>query len=391
MRLVLTTTAALLFTALPTHADERSECLAGIARLRSATAARPVPANRDTLLGTLRRAEREAGVRQFDDCVGILKASASGGGKSSRDDDDAEEGAETEDMFGFTEGTSILEKGKFEISGAGEGAFGKRLGRYRTGGLGGSFAFAPVDGLSIELGAVGNSVSIRDVPGLDNRHGGGFGGFSAELKWQAIKRGDASPVGLTFIVEPGASFRDAEAGGRGRGVGLEGRIALDAELVPRRLFGGLNLIYELDKFRPRGVNLFNGEAEPLEGVSSGPCQPYAEDDALETCVASARRKSAERSSLLGLSGALAFQINPNVFIGGEVRYLRSYAGLGLNSFEGHAVFVGPTLYAKLSENVSISAAYSAQIAGKSEATPGRRLDLDNFARHQAKLKISYEF
>lgn len=172
MRLVLTTTAALLFTALPTHADERSECLAGIARLRSATAARPAPPDRDTLLGTLRRAEREAGERQFDDCVGVLKASASGGGKSSRDDDDAEEGAETEDMFGFTEGTSILEKGKFEISGAGEGAFGKRLGRYRTGGLGGSFAFAPVDGLSIELGAVGNRVSIRDVPGLDNRHGG---------------------------------------------------------------------------------------------------------------------------------------------------------------------------------------------------------------------------
>lgn len=391
MRLVLTTTAVLLLAAAPAFADERSECLAGIGRLRSAAAARPVPANKDALQGRLRRAEREAGERQFDDCVEILRAGAGEGAKNGGDDDDPDEGAETEDMFGFTQGTSLLEKGKFEISGVGEGAFGKRLGRYRTGGLGGSFASAPVDGLSIEIGAAGNSFSIRDVPGLDNRNGGDFGGFSTELKWQAIKRGAGSPVGLTFIVEPGVSFRDADAGGRGRGVGLEGRIALDAELIPKRLFGGLNLIYELEKFRPRGRNLFNGEAEPLEGVSSGPCQPYAEDDALETCVASARRRSAERSSLLGLSGALAFQINPNVFIGGEVRYLRSYSGLGLNSFEGHAVFVGPTLYAKLSETVSISAAYSAQMAGKSEATPGRRLDLDNFARQQAKLKISYEF
>lgn len=43
------------------------------------------------------------------------------------------------------------------------------------------------------------------------------------------------------------------------------------------------------------------------------------------------------------------------------------------------VVVGPTLYAKLSENLSISAAFSTQIAGKSQAAPGRSLDLDNFS------------
>ena len=54
------------------------------------------------------------------------------------------------------------------------------------------------------------------------------------------------------------------------------------------------------------------------------------------------------------------------------------------------MFVGPTLYAKLSEHLAVSAAYSAQVAGHAVRVPGR-LDLDNFSRHQAKLKIIYEF
>ncbi len=389
MRLVLTTTAALLGTAITAYADDRSECLAGIGRLRSAIAIRKASGDREALQRALRRAEREAGEREFDECVGIVRAGASSG--SPKDDDDAQEGPETEDMFGFTKGTSITEKGKFEISSEAEGAFGKRFGRYRAGALGATFAFAPIDRFSFEFGVAGDAFSIRDVPGLDNRNGSGFAGFSTELKWQAIKRGPGSPVGLTFIAEPAMSFRDGDSGERGRGLGLGLRVALDAELIPSRLFGGLNLIYELEKFRPRGRALFNGEGEPLEGVASGPCLPDADDDSLETCVGAARRMTTERSSIWGVSGALAYQVSQNVFLGGEVRYLRSYTGLGLNNFEGHAVFAGPTFYAKLSEKVSISAAFSTQVAGKSKATPGRTFDLDNFSRHQAKLKVSYEF
>ena len=391
MRLNLTTAVCCLVATTPGLADDRSDCLAGVARLKAAIAARPAPGDLDELRRTLRRAEREVAEREFDECRDILNAATDGPGKARKDDDDAKEGPETEDMFGFTQGSSILEKGKFELSGVGEGAFGRRFGRYRSGSLGASLAFAPFNGFSIEFGAVGRSASIRDVPGLDNRNGSGLGGFSTELKWQAIKRGAGSPIGLTFIVEPEFSFRDGDSGERGRGAGLGARIALDAELVPRTLFGGLNLIYELERFRPRGRGLYNGEGEPLEGPSTGPCLPDADDDALETCVGSARRLSAERTSRLGVSGALSLQVNPNVFVGGEVRYMRSYSGLGLNRYEGKAVFAGPTFYAKLSDAVSISASFSSQIAGKSKATPGRSFDLDNFSRHQARLKLSYEF
>ncbi|KRD99881.1 hypothetical protein ASE63_10195 [Bosea sp. Root381] len=390
MRLVVTAAVSLLLGAIPGYADDRSDCVSGIGRHRAA-AAGAAPAQRGYLQRRIGRAERELGEGQFRECVSILKTGAGPADQSRGEDDDAEQGPETEDMFGFTQGTSVLGKGRFEISGTGEGAFGRRIGRYRAGALGGTFAFAPLEGLSIEFGATGDAFSIRHVPGLDNRSGGGFGGFSTELKWQAIKRGPASPFGLTFVLEPEVSFRDGDSGERGRGVGLGARIALDAELVPKTLFGALNLVYEIERFRPRGLSLVNGDGEPLEGVPSGPCLADADQDALETCVAAAGRRPAERSSRLGVSGALAFQVNPQMFVGGEVRYLRSYAGFGLNRFEGHALFAGPTFYAQLSENVSLSAAFSTQIAGKSKATPGRTFDLDNFPRHQAKLKLSYEF
>jgi len=54
------------------------------------------------------------------------------------------DGPETEDMFGFTIGTDILEKGHVELSTEAVGSFGKRGGRYRVGSFKNAFAFAPV-------------------------------------------------------------------------------------------------------------------------------------------------------------------------------------------------------------------------------------------------------
>src|SRR5215210_7605222 len=99
-----------------------------------------------------------------------------------------EEGPDTEDLFGFTVGTDVLEKGHYEVSSEVESSFGKRFGRYRVHALKDTFTFAPFDGFSIELGATGNSFSIRNVPGLDNRSFTGFGGLSAEIKDPRRKR-----------------------------------------------------------------------------------------------------------------------------------------------------------------------------------------------------------
>jgi hypothetical protein len=54
---------------------------------------------------------------------------------------------------------------------------------------------------------------------------------------------------------------------------------------------------------------------------------------------------------------------------------------------GQALFVGPTMYASLSKNLAISAAWGVQVAGRAVDIPGS-LDLKNFERHQAQLSRS---
>ena len=74
----------------------------------------------------------------------------------------------------------------------------------------------------------------------------------------------------------------------------------------------------------------------------------------------------------------------------EVRNLRHYDGLALNSFAGQALYIGPTFYAAFGERYFVSAAWSIQVWG---AVPGGSgmLDLINFERHQAKLRLGVSF
>jgi len=85
----------------------------------------------------------------------------------------------------------------------------------------------------------------------------------------------------------------------------------------------------------------------------------------------------QHTSQLGLSAALASQIRPGVLVEAEVRYMRSFDGLGLDRFTGNALFVGPTFYARFSEKAWMSAAWSAQVAGRVHNEMGA-LDMINF-------------
>jgi hypothetical protein len=134
---------------------------------------------------------------------------------------------------------------------------------------------------------------------------------------------------------------------------VEFKVVVDKELVKDSLFGAVNVLYEPERVRANGIT--------------------------------------ETESTFGVSEALAVQFVTNVFVGGEVRYLRKYEGSLLNEFASDAVFVGPTLFAKISEKAFLSAAWSVQVAGESVNTPGTRLDLDHFTRHQAKLKVGSSF
>ena len=98
----------------------------------------------------------------------------------------------------------------------------------------------------------------------------------------------------------------------------------------------------------------------------------------------------EQTSELGLSAALAAQIRPGVLVGAEARYMRSFDGFGLDRLSGNALFVGPTFYARFSEKAWMSAAWSAQVAGRVHNEMGT-LDTANFERHRALLRFGYNF
>jgi hypothetical protein len=285
--------------------------------------------------------------RQHQECSDVVQS-------APRNDEAQKEGPGTGSLFGFIEDTDVMETGKLEFSNELNGSFGRRRGQYRVSTFQSTLAFAPVEGLEIEVGALTKHYSIQDVTGIADRHTAAFGGLLAELKWQLTKQGKSAPFGLALISEPSILFRDQSTGAPGQGFSAETRLAVDTALVPNTLFAALNLIYEAERFDPRG-------APP------------------------------ERESEAGVSGALAFQATPKIAFGAEARYLRSYEGLALQRFQGHALFLGPTFKAELTEQLSLSGTWSFQVAGQSVESPGRQLDLDNFSRHEAKFKISYEF
>ena len=99
----------------------------------------------------------------------------------------------------------------------------------------------------------------------------------------------------------------------------------------------------------------------------------------------------ERESGFQALGAISGAVTPNLFVGAEVRYLAAYEGSFLNQLEGRALYVGPTLYARLAPKSTITLAYSWQVAGKATGEPGQTLDLLNFERQQFRVRWVYEF
>ena len=96
------------------------------------------------------------------------------------------------------------------------------------------------------------------------------------------------------------------------------------------------------------------------------------------------------SSFQALS-AISGAVTPNLFVGAEVRYLTAYEGNFLNQLEGRALYVGPTLYARLAPKSTITLAYSWQVVGKAMEEPDQNLDLLNFERQQFRVRWVYEF
>src|SRR6478609_8832637 len=108
----------------------------------------------------------------------------------------AEEGFDTEHIFGFMIGTDVGNVGEREFQTETTGRFGKGGGTYRAVGQEVELEFVPLKNFRIELGSPFSAHDINGVPGFDNRRQLGWQGFSVDLRYRFLDR-ETAPFGLT--------------------------------------------------------------------------------------------------------------------------------------------------------------------------------------------------
>ncbi len=263
------------------------------------------------------------------------------------------EDIDTEHLFGFTIGTDVGNLGDREFQSQTTGRFFKAAGSYRAIDQELELEFVPLDNFRIEVGSSFASYDINGVPGFGDRNQLDWQGASLDLRYKLFDR-NAAPFGLTFALETHADRFDDITAAPARRYGTELAVALDRELIPNRVVAAFNLLYE-----PESTHLYG------MGV-------------------------AEQQSTAGIAGALMTQICPGLLIGGELRYLREYVGIGLDDFAGQTLYAGPTVYWQLSERSRLTVAWSAQVWGR-PAGSSAALDLVNFERHQVRVIFGVDF
>ena len=258
---------------------------------------------------------------------------------------------ETKYIFGFTEGSGIGLEGEKEISIDTITRMGKRDGSYFASETRFEFEFTPSQYIQIELGPLAAANYIRNVTDLDNRNTFQPSGFFGEVRYLLLDR-PASPLAVTLSFEPNYRAFDETSGARVQNYEFETKINADLEIVKNRLYAGFNLIYEPETTRFQGA--------------------WAKE------------------TTFGATGALAFRVTPALTVGAEVDYYRHYDGFFFNSFTGDAIFVGPTLHYQISPKMFMTAAWNAQVWGR-ETDTGNSLNLEEFSRYRAQVKLAMEF
>ena len=275
------------------------------------------------------------------------------GTSHARAQDDAYGEIETKYIFGFTTGSGIGLEGEKEVSVDTIARIGKRDGRYTGTETKFEFEHTPTQFIQVEFGALAASHNIRGVTDLEDRNSVNFSGFFGEARFLVLERGPSSPLAMTLSIEPTVRHIDETSGERVTNYEIEAKINADVEIVPNRVFLGFNALYE-----PEWTRTPEGEWE--------------------------------KESKFGVSVALAFRVAPPVVIGAEIGYFRHYEGSGFNTFTGDALFLGPTFYWKFAPKAFVTAAWATQVSGHSVDDP-RPLNLSEFSRQRARVKVAYEF
>jgi len=288
-------------------------------------------------------------------CLGPLAGAALAHERpaATRSDGARHDDIDSEHIFGITEGSDIGEAGESEAEVEPFGRFGKRGGSYAATSTMLTYKYTPVDYFRIAPLLNFASHNISNVPGLDNIDQFTFEGAGAELRWHLLDRTKA-PFGFTLSAAPQRNRVDDITGLPVEQYTAEFAALLDKNLVPDRLFAALNLLYEPAWTRQRTTGEW------------------------------------ERDATVGVSAAMSAQVAAGVFVATEVRYMRKYDGIALDTFLGEALFVGPSFYVKLPNQWFASVAWNVQVAGHA-AGEAFALDLTNFERHEVRLRFGVGF
>jgi hypothetical protein len=265
---------------------------------------------------------------------------------------------DSEHMFGFITGSDVGAPGEIEIEGETDSALGRHTGRYLASFPSLQLKYTVIENFRIaphvELSrhTIHNQPDMFDINRLQLASGG------MEFKWRALDRSKA-PFGATFSMDTSFGRIDPGTGQRARDYGLDFTAAFDKELIHNLLFGAINLSY-------------------TPGWSRDPLTAQW-----------------QHAAVTGVGGALTVQIAPNIYAGGEVRYLRAYDSIDLSRFAGDAVYAGPTFFVAFTPKANMTLSWNTQIAGHEHGgQPGvssGRLDLTNFERHQIRARIGVGF
>lgn len=261
---------------------------------------------------------------------------------------------ESESLFGFTQGSDIDHEGAVGIAVETVIGSGRRDGRYTAANAKLELSWAATKNLSLSGSLLGGYWNIANNPALPNTNAMRFRGLGGEVRWRWLDRTEQG-VGLTLHLEPSIAIADEVTGEAGFGFAFENKLIMDAELVKDRLWGAVNLVWDMERFRPWAQGAVAGEG-----------------------------------SVGGITGALTARIAEGVFMGGEIRYLTAFDGLTFGKQVGRALYVGPTAYWRISDDAWLSLAWNIQIAGHENNEP-RRLDLTNFSRNVFRIKLGWEF
>jgi hypothetical protein len=288
--------------------------------------------------------------------AGLSQAAAQESQQESRSESD--ESFETKHIFGFTEGTDVGQAGDREAEFTTTANVAKRGGgRYQALQQEATYEATPTSHFGYEATLHGVSQQIGDVPGLGNLNQTTFSGISATPKGLLLARGVDAPFGLAVTAQPEWDRIDPVTGARANNFSLETKLLLDAELVEKKLYGAVNLI-------------FSPEVDHEIG------------------------EGARQYGLFGATAALTLRVTPTFALGGEIERYETYGSLGFSRTTGSATFLGPTLHWQVTPKSFVALAWSAQIASQLPGATPTALALYNqsdISRQRGRLTFSVEF